>query len=370
MLVVLAAVAIAAMTMTTAAVNLELRRETITGSMPIQIVAGATEPAEDVAAIPGRYVTVDVTVETSAPATGVDRVGVTPAAGTIQLANPTDQPVEIPAGTAGTGDTGVEFRFTADTTVPAASDSAPGEAEAAIETTTLGTKANLEPGELSGILDSGVFFSNRLTALSGGTDADGSVVEEVDIEAARSAATEALTEAASERFAETLQSNVLAITSTFEIEENGESFDHEAGEAAETVTRQGLYSVTALTYSADELEDAIGPSLGEALAASIPDGYALDASTVRIGTPETSPQENGTGIISAEVAVTVRAVAVITPEQEATLIDRLEGADNDEAEAILAAEPAVASFDIEHSPGWLARGMPDDGDRIEIRVDD
>ena len=120
------------------------------------------------------------------------------------------------------------------------------------------------------MLESGVFFSNRLEGLAGGTDQEGKVVSEDDIEAARSAATDALTEAASERFAQTLQSNVMAIPSTFDIEEQGETFDHEAGNPAETVTRRAVYSVTALTYSADDLERAVNPALGEALSASDP----------------------------------------------------------------------------------------------------
>jgi hypothetical protein len=369
-LVILAGLAVAAVTLTTATVDLELRRQSVTGSAPVQIVTSGAAPAEGVASIPGQYVTVDVTVETSAAATGVDKVGVTPATGTIQLANPTDQAVEILAGTTGTGDTGVEFTITTDTTVPAETDSAPGEAEAAVETKTLGTAANLDPGELSGVLESGVFFSNRLAALAGGTDQDGAVISEDDIEAARSAASEALTEAASKKFAQTFQANVLAIPSTFAINENGESFDHEPGDAAESVTRRGVYSVTALTYAADELEEAVNPALGEALSGSIPEGFALDESSIRLGIPEVLAGEDTEGAITAEVPVDARAIAAMSPEQEATLIERLEGADDDEAEAILAAEPAVESFSIDHSPGWLARGMPDDADRIEIHFDD
>lgn len=369
-LVILAGLAVAAMTLTTATVDLELRRQPVTGSTSVEFIVGGASTADSATAVPVQYVSVDVTVETTSPATGVDRVGVTPATGTIQLANPTDQAIEIAAGAAGIGDTGVEFIFTADTTVPPATDSAPGEAEVTIETTTLGTTANLEPGDLSGVLDSGVFFSNRLQELAGGTDEEGKVVSEDDIEAARSAAADALTEAASERFAQTLQANVMAVPSTFAIEEQGETIDHEAGDAAEAVTLRAVYSVTALTYAADDLENAVSPLLGDALAASIPDGYSLDESTIRLGVPEVPSADDSDGTISAQVPVNARASASFTPEQEASLIDRLEGADDDEAEAILAAEPAVESFTINQSPDWLARGMPADADRIEIHVDD
>ena len=223
---------------------------------------------------------------------------------------------------------------------------------------------------MSGVLESGVFFSNRLQELTGGTDQDGTVVSEEDIEAARSAATEALTGAASDRFAQTLQSNVMAIPSTFAIEEGSESFDYEAGDSAETVTRRAVYSVTALTYSADDFESAVNPTLGDALSASIPEGYAIDESSIRLGIPEVSSGENAESVIIADVAINARATATFTPEQEADLIDRLEGTDDDEAEAILAAEPVVESFTIAHSPDWLARGMPGDAGRIEIRLDD
>ncbi len=370
LLVILAGLAVVAVTLTTADVDLELRRQTVTGSTQVEFVAGGGAQAEGATTVPAQFVSVDVTVETTAPATGVDQVGVTPAAGTIQLANPTDQAVEIPAGTTGTGDTGVEFTFTDDVTVPPATDSAPGETDAVIETITLGTAANLGPGELSGVLKSGVFFSNRLEGLTGGTDHEGKIVSEDDIEAARSAASDALTEAASERFSQTLQSNVMAIPSTFDIEQQGETFDHEAGDAAETVTRRAVYSVTALTYSADDLKRAMNPSLGEALSASTPDGYALDESTIRLGVPEVSSDDAAEGVITAEVPVNARATASFTPEQEASLIERLEGVDDEEAEAILAAEPAVESYAIKHSPDWLSRGMPGDAGRIEIHVDD
>lgn len=196
------------------------------------------------------------------------------------------------------------------------------------------------------------------------------MVDKDDIEDARSAGADALTEAAAERFAQMLRPNVMAIPSTFAIEERAETFDHEAGDAAETVTRRAVYSVTALTYSADDLENAVGPSLGESLATSIPEGFTLDESTVRLGRPEVPTSEDAEAVVTAEVPVNAQASVTFTTEQEAILIDQLVGADDDEAEALLAAVPGVESYTVNHSPDWLARGMPGDADRIEIQVND
>ena len=218
-LVILAGLAVAAITLTTATVDLELRSQTVTGSTPVTFVASDGAQAEGVITVPAQYVTVDVTLETLLQPRALTESGLLPPPGLFSSPTRPIRQSTFRPGPTGTGDTGVEFAFTTEVSVPPASETAPGETEATVETITLGTAANLKPGELSGVLESGVFFSNRLQELTGGTDQDGTVVSEEDIEAARSAATEALTGAASDRFAQTLQSNVMAIPSTFAIEE-------------------------------------------------------------------------------------------------------------------------------------------------------
>ena len=106
----------------------------------------------------------------------------------------------------------------------------------------------------------------------------------------------------------------------------------------------------------------MNPTLGDALSASIPEGYAIDESSIRLGIPEVSSDENAESVIIADVAINARATATFTPEQEADLIDRLEGTDDDEAEAILAAEPVVESYSRSRTLliGWrgACRAMP------------
>ncbi len=371
LLLVLAGLAVASMTLTTADVVIELRQQPVTGSVTVRVVATGSADPDDALVIPGRYVTVDVTIEQTTVATGTANVGITPASGTVQLANPDERPVEIPAGTTATGDTGIEFRFTTDVTVPAATDSAPGQGEAAIETISLGSAANLGAGDLNGLLDSGVYFSNRLLALAGGTDQAGTVVTEADLATLRDAAAAAVSTAANERFGQTLLADVTVIPSTFQVGEPRETFDHAAGDAGERVTLKAVYAVSALTYSESDLEELAGEQIAQSLARGVPAGFELDVRSIRLGAPEVvsdgGQSREGTTV---DIPVTARAVAVLTPAREAELAAELSGQDDDTAVAMLSGDPAVARVSIRHSPGWLARGMPDDADRIEIQIED
>jgi len=371
-LLVAAGLVVAAMTLATADVVIELRQQPLTTETTFRVVAeGGVDPGGDEIAIPGRYVTLDVNVEQTVPATGTANVGITPASGVVQLANPEAAAVDIPAGTTATGDGGVEFRFITDVSVPAATDDAPGQAQAEIEAMTLGTVGNLGPGELSGILESGVFFSNRLTALAGGADVDGTVVSETDLDSARLAASEAAPGIAVDRFAETLQSGLTPIPSTFQLGEPKETFDVTAGAAAEDVTIRAVFTVTALTYDDADLDSLVRERIVEDLGTTVPSGFVLDESTIRISAPETvartDDDPNGPLV---SVTVTARAIADFTPEDAAALVERLSGESHGDAADTLRDTPEIATFSVRHAPDWLARGMPNDADRIEIRIDD
>lgn len=366
-----AGLAVAAMTLTTADVIIELKREPVAAETTFRIVAdGGADPGGEIV-IPGRYVTLEVTVEASVPATGTASVGVTPATGVVQLANPGNAPVDIQSGTTAVGDAGLEFRLTSDATVPAATADAPGLAEASVEAVTLGTAGNVGPGELSGVLDSGVFFSNRLAELAGGTDESGTVVADEDLSAVRAAVAAAATDAATGRFAETLQSDVTAIPSTFEMGEPRETFDHVAGDPAETVSLRAVYTVTALTYAGADVDAVVRSRLIRDLAAAVPAGYTLDESTIRPSTPSVveGATSDATGVL-VSMPVSARAVAAYSGDDADALAERLSGQDDAAARETLEAETAIEAYSVRHAPGWLARGMPDDAGRIEIRIDD
>lgn len=371
-LIALGALAVAAFVFARADVVIDLKQQPVTAQTTLHVVAD--DVGADIAngaVVRGRYVTIDVAIDQTAPTTGSGKIGQSPATGSIELANLTDAEVEIEAGTVGTGDTGVEFQITNTVTVPAASDQGPGQANAQVQVILPGTQGNLGGGELSGRLENGVFFSNRLTALAGGTDTDGRIVSEADQQSLRDAAHSAVSDEAGRQFAATLESGTTAIPATFEIGKPKVTFDHYPGDAAESLTIHAVYTVTALTYRADDANEQLREQLLPALGASAPQGFEIDQTSLRLADPEpiadADPDSAGADFT---VTASARAVARFTPEDEAALAEQLSGSSETDAEALLSDNPAIDDFSIDYSPPWPVLSMPDDADRIDISVED
>jgi hypothetical protein len=350
-----------------ATVTLDLTEQTVVAELPIQVLRPGEEAAGQLA-VRGEETTAAVTYVTTVETTGVSRVGEAAAGGTVQLANPTGDPVTISAGTVGVSDTGVEVRFVEDVTVPAA-DGAAGQTEVAVEMNEPGTAGNVGVGELSGILDAGVYFSNRLAPLAGGTDRDVRGVAQADLDTLTTRLDAEVPALAEARLTETLPAGVAVVPNSLTFGTPEVVFDRRAGDPGDAVTMSVAIEVTGLTYRPDEVMARIEPMLRDALQAQVPSTYELDPATVAFSEPASPANGAGRG---AEVVVTAsgRAVYRFSDEERAALANQLEGQSAGDAAEILRAVPAIDAFSIDYFPGLFAERMPRQADRIEIEVRD
>ena len=352
-----------------ATVTVRLKEQTIVAETPFRVLPPGETAGPDELAVPGEAVNVEVAFTASAETTGTAMLGVTPAAGTVQLANPGDEAVTIPAGTTGTSDTGAQFRFTEEVAVPAAADGAGGLAEAAIEMVEPGTAGNLDVGELSGLLESGVYFSNRMSPLEGGTDREARGVAQTDLDALQAKFEQELGSLAEAQFRETLPAGLAVAANSFAFGEPDLVFDRGVGEAGETVTLTANVAVEALAFRPEQVMAEVEPSLRAALEDKVPEGFELDPTAVTFSAPESVGDADADG---ANVVVTAsgRAVARFTDEERTALADRLEGKSAGEAAEVLGTVPAIDGFGVDYFPGLLFERMPRSADRIEIVVPD
>ena len=367
LIVVLAAFAVFVV-LPKATVTLDLKAQTIVSEVPFRVVPPGEAAEPGARAVPGQPAVVEVSYTASTETTGVVGVGETPARGTLQLVNPTDDPVTIPAGTIGTGDAGTRFRVVDEVTVPAA-DGASGQAEAAVEVVEPGTVGNLGVGELSGVLDSGVYFSNRTTPLAGGADREGRGVAQADIDGLTDRFNGELAALAAARFAETLPAGEAVVEGSLSFDEPTMVFDRAVGDLGDSVTLTATVQVQGLTYRIDEVMAAAEPILSEDLRARVPAGYDLDPETIAFSPPVGSAEANDEG---ATVVVTAsgRAIHRFAEEERSALVERLAGTSADDAAEILRALPAVDAFSVDYFPGLVGERMPRRTDRIEIVIRD
>ena len=157
-----------------------------------EVLVAITEPGVAVTdsgatvSIPGQRQSATIDVTTTLPATGESSVPDQRATGGIVFANASTAPISLAAGTEIASDGGVLFTLDEDVTVPAATGSISGNAEGAVTAVEGGAVGNLAQGALSGRHESGLFFSNRNGALTGGTDRTITVVSEEDVALATS----------------------------------------------------------------------------------------------------------------------------------------------------------------------------------------
>ncbi len=364
----------AALLMPRATVAVTLRTAPVSGSAILDVTADG-QPLDGGAtmAVAATPIEVEVAFSGSVPVSGTRAEPDATAAGTVRFANPAAEPVVVSAGTELTTGGGIAFLTDAEVTVPGADPATgqSGQADAAIRAAAPGTGGNVEVGEIGGRLPSGVYYSNREQATSGGTDREIPVVAAADLDALRAQADEALAGEATAAAQEQLGEGVEVLPGTVSVVASEEAFSAEEGAAAESVSLDATRTVRALAWSPEETLAQAGQLLAESppaeLAGQIPDGYAIDPASVRFGAPEP-----GAGSADgARVRLPVEAVAAppFGPSQRRALAERLAGLDEAAAAATLAQEPAFAGSRLEFSPAWLPHRMPSDPARIEIEVE-
>jgi hypothetical protein len=317
--------------------------------------------------ITGGTVEADVTVESSAPATGQKSVPDKTASGKVVFSNPTTKEVTLDKGTKLTGDAGAVFLLDEQIKAPAGKPGAPGLIEGKVTSAEPGTKGNLKQGELSGKLDSGVYFSNRNQAMQGGTDRMVQVVSAADLGTAQKAADSQLSEAAATALDDALTGGHKIVESSIAAGTTDYTFDHQEGDEATTINATARTHVTALDYDESDLRSQLTGALTPKLTDAAPNGYELAPDTIQIGEPALV-QDLPHG---AEYRVTAdaSAVAKFTAEDQQQLADQLVRKSDSSATTLLSGVGAIDSFSIDYKPTMLPDRMPSNANRIDFEID-
>lgn len=347
-------------------VRATLKQEPVSTELFYSVAApGASLPSDIAFSAPASEQQATVDFEIRAPATGIQREPDATATGTVQLRNPGDAAVTVPAGTVLSVYTGTTFTTNADVEVPAASDGTAGEATVDVTAQQPGASSNLEQGMLTGKLpDLNIFYSNREAAIAGGTDREVTVVTAEDIAAAESQVPGSLARAAAQGWERQLPEGQAVVGPSVEPGEPDYTITQKAGDVADEVVVTGTVDVAGLVYDLGEVQAQAREFFQAELQAQVPEGYALDTGSVTLGEPEVIAEAPDNVQYRVEAAGTALAVF----DGAGQLADDLAGKSRGEAEAAVGGIPQFASWEIDQRPGWWPEGMPQASDRIAIDV--
>ena len=347
--------------LSSASVTLALNSGRVTGTVDCEIVA----PGESGSA----PVVIDVTWTGSVPTTGTRAVPDATASGRVRFSNPTDQTVPITAGTELAAYNGQTYRVTSDVTLAAgnAALSQFGSGEAVIEAVNPGTVGNLDVGQLGGSLDSGVFYSNRDAAITGGTDSEIATVQPTDVQTLHTTASEQLRQMAATGQGANLDADTQVVPATVELSEPAYTDDLQSGDDGPQISTTATATATVLTYSNQELRLQATEALIPILSEQLTPGLELSESTVVLTAQEASGEQTAQGA-SFQVSGIGNTTASLSEEEAQALADDLAGKSASDVNSILTANERVSSYDVTYSPGWLPDRMPNSADRINITV--
>ncbi|MDQ3539426.1 MAG: baseplate J/gp47 family protein, partial [Chloroflexota bacterium] len=292
------------------------------------------------------------------------------ARGSVTLRNASDTAITLPAGAELTNSRGVTFVTDSDVEVPAGSaDGATiGEATVAVTASEAGSRGNLQQGMLTGkVADQALYFSNRDSAMGGGSDREIKVVSEEDIAALQAQVESGLRPAVAEGWARQLGGGQAVVAPSIETEQPEYTIEQRAGDVSDTVTLRGRVDATGLVYDQASIEAQAREAFVPILQAQVPEGYALDTSTIVLAQPTLVAEAPANVEYRVEATGTVRAV--FDDRERETLAGQLAGTGWDESEATLGNVGEFETWTLERSPGWWPERIPRTADRVMIEVE-
>jgi hypothetical protein len=352
-------------------VELHLERTSVASTLAYQVTepGASVDPASsDGIVIPGQPVEFTLTRSLSAPATGQTVIPDEPATGELVLRNPTDTDVTIEEGMEFQGFSGVTYAFREAVTVPAASDGQPGEITAQVASVDGGEAGNAAVGMLTGQLPNGVYYSNRMSEVSGGTQKTITTVSQVDIDQLKAELDKELLALATTT---ELDQGLLLVPSTVKPVtaagtatpgEGPYSFSHTAGDEAAEVTLVATVTFTGTAYDPTALTEAAIPQLQ----AEVAPGQTFDPDSVRVNTP--AETGNANGVISLLATVSGDAIPSLDDATKDALADELAGRSASEVEQTLQGLDYADGFSVSYSPSWLPERVPSSAGRITIET--
>ncbi len=356
--------------LSSATVTLRPEEQPVTTTLTYAIVSPDGEAPDDAAlTVPAEQMSLEFTAEASKPATGTRQEPGDPARGRVRLSNPNTEDVTLAAGATLTSIDGLKYTVDQEVTVPAGDPGLGryGGGEAAVTAAEGGTAGNIDTGELSGRLDSDVYYSNRDAPLAGGTDQDIQVADAADIQALRTEAGQSLRDQIESDVASNVPAGVEIVPNSINDADFTYTFSHQAGDDAETVSVEATAPVTLLTYKPAEAQQLINDELRQQLTAATPDGFTFDPSSLTATDP--TPNGNQGTVALYQVEGSGQVLAVIPEAVQNQLEQELIGDSPGEAATKVAAVANVASFDVDYAPVWLPDRMPVTGGRITVEVE-
>ncbi|MGI8644257.1 MAG: baseplate J/gp47 family protein, partial [Thermomicrobiales bacterium] len=337
LLAVLTVFAVGFFLLSSATVTLRPESQSVESELTYAILPPDQEAPENVAlTVPAEEMSLEFSVEDSVPATGTRQEPADSARGRVRLSNPNTEDVTVEAGTTLTSIEGLEYTVDQDVTIPAGDPGLGryGGGDAAVTAAEGGTVGNIETGELSGQLESGVYYSNRDARLAGGTDQNIQVADAADIQALRTAAEQALREKIESEVASEVPAGVEIVPESISDEDFTYNFSHQPGDDADTVSVEATAPVTLLTYQPDEAQRLVEEALRQQLTAVIPDGFAFDPDSLT--TSDATPTSDDGAAARYQISGEGDALAVIPEEVQRQLAEELAGDAADTAAAKIA----------------------------------
>ncbi len=355
----------------TMTVDLHLKRENVASTLAYQV----TQPGIDPSAangqgiiIPGQQVEITLSRSLSAPATGQTIIPDKVASGDVILRNPTDAAITVEAGTQFEGFSGVPYTFPESVEVPPAANGQPGEVTVKIQAADGGESGNAVTGMLTGQLPIGVYYSNRMGEVSGGTQKTITTVSQEDIDQLRAEIDrELLALATTTELAQGMllvPSTVQPIGAAATATPSGDAytFSHQVGDEADAIDLDARVTFAATAYDPTPLTDQAIPLLQS----EVTSGATFDPHSVKVNTP--AETGNANGVISLLATITGEAVPTLDETSTKLLADELAGKSVAETERILSGLDYADGFTVSFTPSRLPERVPGSAGRITIEA--
>jgi len=351
-------------------VSATLRQAPVTSEVLYSVTApGADVPGDARFAIEAEQREDTVEFAITVPATGVERQPDGTARGSVTLRNASDAAVTLPAGTELTNSSGATFLTDSQVEVPAGSadGSTIGEASVAVTAREAGARGNLQQGVLTGkVADQPIYFSNRDSAMSGGSDRELKVVSEDDIATLEQQVKSDLRPAVAEGWARQLGGGQAVVAPSIETDTPDYTIEQEPGDVSDTATLRGTVNATGLVYDRASVEAQAREAFVPILQEQVPEGFALDPSTIVLAEPTLVSEAPAN--VEYRVEATGIAQAVFDDSERDTLVDRLAGSGWGESQALLGNVGEFETWSLERNPGWWPARMPQTSDRVSLEV--
>ncbi|MCO5220107.1 MAG: baseplate J/gp47 family protein [Thermomicrobiales bacterium] len=350
-------------------VDLTLKRQNVASTLAYQVTQPGVDPAaagDSGIVIPGQQVEFTLSRTVTAQATGQTIIPDQAATGEVVLRNPTDAAITIEQGTQFEAFSGLAYVFPDEVEVPAASDGEPGEATARVQAAEGGEAGNAAIGMLTGQLPNGVYYSNRLADIAGGTQKTITTVSQQDLDQLQAEIDKELLALATTT---QLDQGLLLVSSTLQPVDAGGSatpgqapyaFSHQVGDETGEITVTANVTFRGTAYDPTALTEAAVPQLQ----AEVPQGSVFDPASVRVSTPAETSNENG--VIALLATVTGEAVPPLDETTRDALADQLAGKNASEIDEILAQLEYADGFSVDFAPSWLPERVPSSAGRISI----